>query len=126
MKEGVLDTIDEFVAAITWGENRVALVYRRRHGGRTFVRVRIWNQHRERKVWYPTKRAFVIPIQNVEGLVGALRSAAGGKLGSKPDWLERREQAEQERVAELEDLEPPTAVAELARQLLLNRVRARI
>ena len=126
MKDSVLDTIDEFVAAIPWGENRAVLVYRRRHGGRTFVRVRIWNQHRDRKVWYPTKRAFVIPIQNVEDLAEAIRSAAGGKVGGKPDWLERREQAEQERVAYLEDLEAPMTVAGLAGQLLQSRVRGRV
>ena len=124
MKGGVLDTIDEFVAAIPWGENRVVLVYRRQHGGRTFVRVRIWNQHRDRRVWYPTKRAFVIPIQNVEDFAAAIRSAAGGKVGGKPDWLERREQAEQERAACFEDLEAPTTVAELAGQLLQSRARA--
>lgn len=85
---GVLTTEDEFVACVPWGQWRAVTVYRRRHGGRTWVRFRTWNKHRKKLVWYPTKRYFVVPIEHAVPLASALCMAAGGASEPLPDWLE--------------------------------------
>ena len=100
-KPSILQTEDEFVSAVPWGKWRAVLVYRRRHGGREWVRLRTWNKHRHKHVWYPSKRFFVIPIADAENLADAIRSAAPGGSVEKPDWLIRREQAEARRVERL-------------------------
>lgn len=84
---GVLTTEDEFVACVPWGQWRAVTVYRRRHGGRTWVRFRTWNKHRKKLVWYPTKRYFVVPIEHAVDLAGALCAAAGGLSQATPEWL---------------------------------------
>ena len=55
------------------------LVYRRQHGGREWVRLRTWNKHRHKHVWYPTKRFFTIPIDCARELGGAIAEATGGR-----------------------------------------------
>jgi hypothetical protein len=97
----ILETVDEFVACVPWGNWRAVTVYRRHHGGREWVRLRTWNQHRDKHVWYPSKRFFVIPLANAEDLADAIRSAATGGSTDKPDWLVQREQAETRRIERL-------------------------
>ncbi len=46
----ILATIDEFVWEVPWGSRRSVLVFRRQHGGRTYLRFRTWNCHQERNV----------------------------------------------------------------------------
>ena len=121
VQANVLETVDEFVRCVPWGEHRGVLIYRRQHGGRSYVRLRTWNQHRTKLVWYPTKRFFVIPIENAEQLADAFRAAVGGESEPKPEWLVAREQGETRRVAWLEDVEAPPEVVERARQILRRR-----
>lgn len=90
----ILETVDEFVASVPWGKWRAVLVYRRKHGGRGWVRLRTWNKHRHKHVWYPSKRFFVIPMADAENLANAIRSAATGESTDKPDWLVQREEHE--------------------------------
>ena len=56
-------TIDTFVAEVPLDEHRVILVYHRQHGGRCYIRWRVFHKHRKGGNWYPDKRrALVIPI----------------------------------------------------------------
>ncbi len=87
----VLDTVDHFVACVPWGRWRAVTIYRRIHAGREFARLRTWNFHRTKHVWYPTNRYFVIPVDCVSELAGALLAVANGQVGEKPDWLAERE-----------------------------------
>ena len=100
-RPSILQTVDEFVASVPWGRWRAVLVYRRRHGGRQWVRLRTWNKHRHKHVWYPSKRFFVIPLADAEILADAIRSAATGESTGKPDWLIERERAETGRIERL-------------------------
>ena len=61
------------------------------HGGRQFVHLQTWNRHRKLLKWYPGKRFFTIPQQNVAMLADALQLAAEGVQRPKPEWLVRRE-----------------------------------
>lgn len=94
-KLAVQQTVDRFIAAVPWGKSRRVLVFRREHGGRTFVRLRTWNRHRKLRKWYPTVRFFVIPVEHAAALAGALIAAADGqRLHRKPRWYAERERAD--------------------------------
>lgn len=55
------------------------LVYQRKHGGRSYVRWRVFRNHR-RGFWYPDKRrAFVVPECIAETLGAVIAAAVGGK-----------------------------------------------
>ena len=92
----VLSTVDAFITSLPWGRGnwRNVLVHRREHGGRAYIRLHTWNRHRTKLVWYPTRRSFVIPIENAKALADALRKAAAGWPDEKPDWLVAREEGE--------------------------------
>lgn len=94
-KRSILETVDTFIAAVPWGTARTVLVYRREHGGRTYIRLRTWNRHRELGVWYPTKRYFVIPEADAGDLIYALEDAVADCPQVKPDWLVARERVEE-------------------------------
>ncbi len=113
--QSILQTHDRFIAAVPWGRWRSVLVYRRRHGGRTWIRLRTWNRHRKKLVWYPTKRYFVIPIEDADSLANAIRAAVRCNPSPKPDWLVRRERLER---LHLEGLQlPPHALAQARRRV---------
>ena len=38
----------------------------REHGRRTFIKRRTRNRHRIKGMWHPSKRSFVIPVENSE------------------------------------------------------------
>lgn len=123
-KPSILQTDDTFIAEVPWGPNRCVLVFRRTHGGRTYVRLRTWNRHRERRFWYPTDRFFVIPVDNAEVLAAALRAAVHGEPQSEvPAWYAAREQADRERYERLLELEAPEQVLERCRRRLTRRRR---
>lgn len=96
-EKSILKTVDEFIAAVPWDDWRKVLVYRRQHGGRTYVRIRTWNKHQYKGVWYPTRRYFVIPIDNAKALSEAILSAIDGPKRPKPNWLKSYETAEKKR-----------------------------
>ena len=79
---------DKFIAAITWSAHRVVVVHRRRHCGRSYVRLQTWNCHRSKALWYPTDRFYVIPIENASALAHAIEAAARDEpVDEKPRWL---------------------------------------
>lgn len=123
----ILDTVDEFIAAVPWGNRSVVLVHRRDHGGREYIRLRTWNRHKTENYWYPTKRGFVIQAARVEDLVEAIYSAAEGEsLTAKPDWLVAREQAEDEALLRLADLGMPPETIEQEKKRLGQARRGRM
>lgn len=83
----IFDTIDTFVSAVPWTQNRMVLVFLREHGGRMFVRLRTFNRHRTKGCWYPSRRYFVIPQECANDLAVAIQAAADGLLVEPPpDW----------------------------------------
>ncbi|MEK6676239.1 MAG: hypothetical protein AABZ47_11380 [Planctomycetota bacterium] len=85
----ILETTDELVAAVPWGNWRSVLVFRRQHAGRTWVRLRTFNKHRTKGCWYPSPRFFVVPLDCAAGLAAAIETAAnGGDCEPEPDWYE--------------------------------------
>jgi hypothetical protein len=113
--QSILQTHDQFIAAVPWGNWRAVLVYLRQHGGREWVRLRTWNKHRKKLVWYPTKRYFVIPIENADALVNAITAAVRGNSSPKPDWLVRRERLERKRMERMQL--PPEVLADARRKV---------
>lgn len=87
----ILDTWDEFVCEVPLDICRTILVYWRSHGGREYVRFRTWNQQKAFGHWYPTKRFFVVPIDEALALADALRAAANYKFGEEPEWVSQYE-----------------------------------
>ncbi len=93
-KPNPLITSDKFVAAVPWDDWRTVLLHHRQHGGYEYIRFRTWNLHRTKLVWYPTKRGFVIPVQNATALADALLAGANGDFQAKPDWFVEHERVE--------------------------------
>ena len=125
-RPSVLETVDEFITAVPWGRWRMVLVYRRQHGGHTYVRFRIWNKHRLRAVWYPSRRYFVIPERYACLLATALQEAVRGETSQKPDWLIAREDAENEALDRLGETGLSEESIDQARQSLTTDRRNRI
>ena len=110
-KPSILDTVDEFMACIPQGDSRAVLVYRRQHGGREYIRWRIWHKHRKLGRWYPDKRRrFIVPLQDAKPLAQAIVAAVEGKQGDMPDWLARREAETDRKAGMLEALNAPPDV----------------
>lgn len=90
-KPDILKTEDHFIACIEQGDQRAILVFRRRHGGREFVRLRIWHKHRKLGMWYPDKyRRFIVPLRDATALAQAILQAAEGRPDKMPGWLAER------------------------------------
>ncbi len=121
-KHDPLVTTDTFIASVPWGEWRQVLVFRREHGGRTYVRLRTWNKHRTRHVWYPTKRFYVVPVEGAGILADAIKAAERGEaLEAKPAWYAAREEADQEHYERLLELNAPEEVIEDRRRRIQRR-----
>ncbi len=115
LTQSILQTHDQFIAAVPWGRWRSVLVYLRQHGGRRWVRLRTWNRHRKKLVWYPTKRYFVIPIEDADSLANAIRAAVRCNPSPKPDWVVRRERLER---LHLEGLQLPAEALAHAKRMM--------
>lgn len=68
--------------------------HRRQHGRRTYINLCTWNKRCTKLVWHPSKRFFVIPIENAKALADALCKAVAGWPDKKPDWLVARDKGE--------------------------------
>ena len=89
----VLDTVDTFMAAVPWTKNRMVIIYQREHAGRKYIRLRTFNRHQVKGVWYPTKRFFMVPMQSATILGNAiLEVAKGNPLGNRPSWWDKFEE----------------------------------
>lgn len=83
----ILETTDELVVAVPWGNWRSVLVYRRWHAGRMWVRLRTFNKHRTKGCWYPSPRFFVVPLDCAAALAKAIEAAANGEeCRPEPEW----------------------------------------
>jgi len=119
-------TEDTFIAAVPWGESRTVLVYRRTFGSREYVRLRTWNRHRDKGVWYPSPRNFIIPIQNAEALGRAIVDAAHGCAKRKPAWLVEREAAEVREIELMRELGARADTVDEASRKLSTERRSRV
>ncbi|MGH7176763.1 MAG: hypothetical protein ACREJC_05225 [Tepidisphaeraceae bacterium] len=112
--------LDTFIAEVPIDEHRVILVYLRRHGGRDFVRWRVFHRHRKFGNWYPDKRrAFVVPLGIAAALADAIAKAETGRQATKqPAWLEHIDMNRRHRLAKLGELNAPSSVLEAERRRL--------
>ncbi len=120
-KPSILDTVDTFTACIPQGDHRAITVYRRQHGGREYVRLRVWHCHKDSGKWYPDpRRRFVVPLSDAEAVGKALIRTAQGRADEIPDWLADYEaehaEAAQVRIDKLEALDAPPDKIEKARK----------
>ena len=117
-------TVDTFIAEVPIDAHRSILVYLRQHGGREFVRWRIFHRHRKHGTWYPDKRrAFVVPLGSAAGLARAIASAAAGQTATpKPSWLAALDESRSQLLAKLQELNAPD---KYLKRELHRRARAR-
>jgi hypothetical protein len=107
-------TIDTFIAEVPLDPNRAILVYMREHGGRRYIRWRVFHRHRKGRNWYPDKRrAFVVPVEGAASLGDAIAKATCGQpITPKPAWLASVDYFRQRRGYCLLELNAPPAVLE--------------
>ena len=91
--ESGLKTVDTLMAGIPWakGNNRMTLLFHRTHGWREYLRLRTFNKHNTKGVWYPSPRFFVIPMDCAEALGRAILDGVEGVQGTIPAWYEEFE-----------------------------------
>jgi len=111
-------TLDTFVAEVPAGQDRVILVYLRKHGGKQYIRWRYFHRHKTARYWYPDAwRWFVIPISVGEALAAALVAAhRGDALTAKPKWLAQVDAWRQRRCLIMDELNAPPQVLDLERR----------
>ena len=86
-KPAFLKTLDTFLAAVPWTKHRTIIIYLREHGGRRYVRLRTFNKHRTKGMWYPAPRFYMVPIDRAEDLGRAIIEASQGRpFGPQPEW----------------------------------------
>lgn len=79
---------DELAGVVHLDSRRVVLVYRRRYGGRDYLRWRVWHRHTTRGLWYPDRwRGGVLPLESAEAFAGAILNAVRGVTVEPPAWL---------------------------------------
>ena len=60
---------------------------RRERNGRQYVRCRTFNRHQIKKIWYPSPRFYMVPVDCAEELGKAIVAAARGEqYGQVPGW----------------------------------------
>ncbi len=62
-----------------WTKNRMVVVFRRERNGREYVRCRTFNRHQIKKIWYPSPRFYMVPVNCAEELGKAIIAAARGE-----------------------------------------------
>ncbi len=70
---------DTFIAAVPWTKNRMVVLFRRERNGREYVRCRTFNRHQIKKIWYPSPRFYMVPVDCAEELGNAIIAAARGE-----------------------------------------------
>lgn len=115
-------TVDTFIAEVPIEASRSILVYLRRHGGREYVRWRVFHKHAKGGNWYPDRRrAFVIPLAIAKALGDAMAAAGTGRAATaKPAWLEQIDHYRASTLFKLLDLNAPQFILERERR---RRVR---
>lgn len=115
-------TVDTFIAEVPVDPQRCILVYLRQHGGRQYVRWRVFHKHGQGGNWYPDKRrAFVLSAGIADALARAIASAATGQaVTPKPAWLEAIDAWREHRCRCMADLNAPPTVQEWERRQRLR------
>ena len=106
-RPAVTKTVDRLLGFVPWTKRRTVIIYLREHGGRRYVRLRTFNQHRTEGHWYPSPRYFMVPIKSAAALGKAIIAAGKGRpFGEQPDWwadFEKQYQEYQASKAEAEE-----------------------
>ena len=115
-------TVDTFIAEVPMDAHRAILVYLREHGGRQYVRWRVFHRHRKHGRWYPDKRrAFVVPLSSASALASAIASAATRQaVTAKPDWLQAIDEHCEHRYRCFVELNAPAILQEHERRRRLR------
>lgn len=102
-------SVDTFIGEVVVDSHRCILVYLRNHGGKQYVRWRVFHKHRNRGVWYPdTRRSFVVPIDAAPTLGSMIAAATDGRaVTSKPQWLAAIDDYRFGTLSKLQDLGAP-------------------
>jgi len=83
----MFETVDKFLAAVPWTKHRTVIVYLREHGARRYVRLRTFNKHRTKGMWYPSPRFYMVPMDRAADLGRAIIEASRGRpFGPQPEW----------------------------------------
>ena len=87
---------DELMGHVEWGDNRQVLVFRRDYAGNSYIRVRVFNKHRQRSCFYPSPRAFQVGLESAFELGQIIARAAQCRESNPPPewWAEFQEQYE--------------------------------
>jgi hypothetical protein len=115
-------TVDTFIAEVPIDTHRSILVYHREHGGRQYIRWRVFHRHRKHGNWYPDKRrAFVVPLGAAKALGHAIQLATAGQpVTAKPQWLKMLDEYRDHRHRCMIELNAPPAVLERERRLTMK------
>lgn len=109
-------TEDIFIGEVSIDPHRCILIYLREHGGRRYVRWRVFHKHRKVRQWYPDRRRwFVVPVGIADALARAIAAApAGQAIAPQPSWLDAIDKRLAHRLACLVDLNAPPKILEVA------------
>ena len=115
-------TVDTFIGEVPVDAHRAVLVFLREHGGKRYVRWRMFHKHRQNQYWYPDKRrAFVVPVDAAVALGNAIAAAVGGQpVSTKPEWLQAINDYCEHRYQCLKELNAPPHVIEEGRRKMLR------
>jgi hypothetical protein len=107
-------TVDIFIAEVPVDSRRSILVCLRKHGGRKYVRWRVFHRLRKLGYWYPDKsRAFVVPLSSATALAGAIATAGTGQASSAtPAWLAKLDAERAQLLPKLKALNAPPLYVE--------------
>lgn len=114
--------VDTFIGVVPIDEDRIIVVYRRRHRRKDYIRWRTWHCHKTKRLWYPdVSRRFLVPLEHAEALAQAIASAVHCKpVSAMPQWLADAENGRDESLGILKELNAPESVV-MARECTKGR-----
>ena len=83
--------VDDLMGFVEWTKNRNVLVFRREYRDRSFVRLRVFNRHREHGFWYPSPRSFHVNQNCAQKLGEVIISAGRDEYRDPPAWWDEFE-----------------------------------
>jgi hypothetical protein len=109
---------DELMGHVEWTKNRYVLVFRRMYGDRTYIRMRVFNRHRQYGHFYPAPRSFHVGLDCARELGMTIASAAEGRPSMPPPawWAEFTKQYERQGKLARPKCKRPTPDAETSKQ----------
>jgi len=102
-------TSDTFIGCLPTGDDRVILIFRRQHKGKSFVRWRTWHCHKMLRRWYPdSRRHYLVPLEHAQSLAeGILAAVQGEAITKPPKWFDNAEERRAQHIHCLRELNAP-------------------